>query len=52
MIELTIAGAVLISLLIWALHRPERRVDLAWLPQELRRATLVSQSNYSGRLAQ
>ncbi|PKO28631.1 MAG: hypothetical protein CVU32_00015 [Betaproteobacteria bacterium HGW-Betaproteobacteria-5] len=41
MIELTIAGAVLISLLIWALHRPERRVDLAWLPQELRRATLV-----------
>lgn len=41
MIELTIAGAVLILLLIWVLHRPERRVDQAWLPRELRQAMLV-----------
>lgn len=41
MIELMIAGAVLILLLIWVLCRLERQGDQTWLPRELRRSTLV-----------
>jgi len=41
MIEQMIAGAMLILLLIWVLHRLKRQRDQAWLPRELRRATLV-----------
>lgn len=41
MIEQMVAGGMLILLLIWVLHRLKRQRDQAWLPRELRRATLV-----------
>jgi CRISPR-associated exonuclease Cas4 len=41
MIEQMVAGGMLILLIIWVLHRLKRQRDQAWLPRELRRATLV-----------
>lgn len=41
MIELTIAGGMLLLSLIWVLHRLKRQGDQVWLPRELRRSILV-----------